>query len=314
MKRARRLRWLTLALVLVVAAGACSSAEPDTNGDPSATTGAPAAAAAPDTYGPFTVAGAVTLSAGDPIGEDLAVAEGSNILGGPFPDGDGGGGFLALGLVLDDPVLVFNDYVGQAQRQGMTESDQGGCLPSATALVCLRRLADPADGETLSIRVERRPAGAAWVSHVALRYQPPGTTEPGEVGTEAAAPPTAPLTPPTLPGTVAPPDDAAWNASVAPFGPALSLVPDSELVGPPGPCGCAATGWSAVLRITGDPEAVLAAYAAQVSSDPITLDAQEVGERRVVTADLGLAAGGFVQLRLVVSGADALLMVAVAIP
>src|SRR4051794_9089135 len=65
-------------------------------------------------FGQFTVLDASSLAPGAPVMEGIKVPAGSDLLGGTFPDVDGKGGFLALGLVTGDPVGVFNDYLEQA--------------------------------------------------------------------------------------------------------------------------------------------------------------------------------------------------------
>ena len=74
------------------------------------------------------------------------------------------------------------------------------------------------------------------------------------------------------------------------LGPAVSLEPGSELVGPAGPCACDGDGWSFVVEVTGVIRDVMAAYGRQVADlgsvpdiadrlvDDVTLLALRVGE------------------------------------
>jgi len=264
--------------------------------------------------GPFSVLVGSTSGPGTVLADGITVAPGSRLLGAPFPDVDGAGGFLALLLITGDPVAVYNAYVDMAQAMGMTVGGPGGCLPGFGTIVCARTLTDPSDGETIVVRVERQPAPPGYVSHAVLRYGAPGTVDPATVGPESPAPPTSVLPPAPLPASVPRPSPSAWNLSVAPEGPGLRELAGSLLVAAPGPCGCAPAGWSAVLRITGSPARLVDGYAAQFGAVRPRLRRSTVGDRRVAVADLGLLSGGFTQFRTVTEAGATYLLVAVARP
>ncbi len=94
------------------------------------------------------------------------------------------------------------------------------------------------------------------------------------------------------------------NAWVAPEGPAVAEAEGTALVAPPGPCACAALGWSAVLRVTGDHAArVLDAYAEELGGRSAAVTRQGAAGRTVRVARLGPVPAGGVELRTV-TGTD----------
>ena len=314
-QRRRAGRRLVLVALLASAVLSCSGKGSDAPTRAATTVAADTAGATHRIgVGPFSVLAGSIAPVGRVLTGGLAVPSGSDLLGSVFPDVDGRGGFLALGLVLGDPATVFNDYLAQAGQLGMSVSDGGICFAAKGAIACARKVTDPSDGEALTVRVERGPAGLGFESHVALRYQAPGSIPLDGIPAPAATPPTDPPPVIALPATVPALSAAALNQWVAPFGPAMAVQAGSQLVGPPGPCGCATKGWSAVLRVTGSPAEVLTAYAATVTHGAVRTTSRTMGGRRVLSADLGLVAGGFVQLRTVTGNGVTYLLIAVATP
>jgi hypothetical protein len=239
----------------------------------------------------------------------MPIAPGSALIGPTFPDaGDHPGGFEALLLVVGNPVAVYNHYLDDAAGLGMRAGTGGGCLYGFGSTTCARRVIDPADGEALSVYVQRRPVEGGWVSHAALHYEPPGTVDPQDAGPVATPTPTS--VPPvlTLPKDI-PAADTAWSTLLAPNGPKLETVDGTELAGPPGLCPCGATGWSAVLRVDGPVDAAIDAYARQLGVQrPKIRRAHGSAGARV--ADLGLVPGGIAQLRTVTDRRGSWLLVA----
>jgi hypothetical protein len=248
---------------------------------------------------PFTVADGTAAGPGTPLGAGLEVPDGSVLLGTSFPDLEGGG-FRALLLVPGDPVAVFNDMRDQAATMGL-EGD-AGCLSAGDRLGCSTRLADPADGETLSVTLTRRVTELGSVSGLGLRYRPPGSAPDVTPGSQGGGP-TTPIPPLALPAPPLPPVDPADVGLLVrpPASPAVSVEPGSELVGAAGPCACDGEGWSFVVEVTGVIHDVVAAYGRQVADLGSVPD---IAERRVgeVTV-LALRVGGGAQ-RAEVIGID----------
>jgi hypothetical protein len=257
-----------------------------------------------------------TAGPGTTLVEGLEVAEGSVLLGPTFPAADRSGrngGFLALALVTGDPVAVFNDYLEQARALGMVPAP-GGCFGNPQRINCVNLLADSRDGESLLVVLTRGPgAGYGPVSHVALRYLPPGTPD-LSTAEPRPVPPTAPLPVVPLPdGPVARPPSTDIAVAVRPAGSEpVPLVDGTELVGPPGPCGCAVDGWSAVLRVTGDPRQAVQDWAAALGNPGATIETTEAGGRKVLQASLGLVPTGGTELRAVTEDGLTHLLIAVA--
>jgi hypothetical protein len=264
-----------------------------------------------DRVGPFEVSIGAATERGD-LTTGLPIAPGSVLIGPTFPDvGDHPGGFEALLLVVGNPVAVYNDYLDDAAGLGMRAGTGGGCLYGFGSTTCARRVIDPADGEALSVYVQRRPVEGGWVSHAALHYEPPGTVAPEDAGTVATPTPTS--VPPvlTLPKQVPRWSDRAWSTLLAPNGPKLETVSGTQVVGPPGVCPCGVSGWSAVLQVADDRpvDAVIDAYARQLGvTQPKIRRGHGAGEPRV--ADLGLVPGGLAQLRAVTDRRGTWLLVA----
>lgn len=198
-------------------------------------------------------------------------------------------------------MAVYNGYVDQAGGLGMTVS-AGGCTGMATAIGCTTSLRDPDDGESLALTLERRRAGPGAVSHVSLWYRPPGSSEPTTVGPPAGSPPTAPVPAVALPARLPPLPTGQLNAWVAPEGPAVAEVPGSVLIAAPGPCACASRGWSAVFRVTGDPDQVLARYVEALGGRSPVVARRRTGRRLVRVARLGMVPVGAAELRTVTTG------------
>jgi hypothetical protein len=207
-------------------------------------------------------------------------------------------------------VAVYNHYLDDAAGLGMRAGTGGGCLYGFGSTTCARRVIDPADGEALSVYVQRRPVeGGGYVSHAALHYEPPGTVRPEDAGPVASPTPTS--VPPVLqlPARVPPVSSTGWSTALAPNGPKLETVEGTKLAGPPGLCPCGASGWSAVLMVDRPVDAVIDAYARQLGVlQPKIRRAHGSGGARV--ADLGLVAGGIAQLRTVTDRRGSWLLVA----
>ncbi len=285
---------LGIAVLAVVAllAGACS----DGDGDEATEPADPAAAATGDRVevttadlGPFTeVEPEDVAGPGTPLGGGLEVPEGALLQGAAFPDLVGGG-FRALLLVTGDPVAVYDALGGQASSLGMQGT--GGCLGAETLVGCQGTFVDAADGESLSVTVNRRiDPLTGVVSGVGLLYRPPGSEEGGSDTTGAVAP-TAPLTPVALPDPVPVPDPLDVALAVrAPGSRMRTVEAGSTLVGLPGPCACDTGGWSMVVRLDGVERDVLHGYMRQFSDlgeppdledrhrDDITLIGVRIGE------------------------------------
>jgi hypothetical protein len=265
-----------------------------------------------DRVGPFKIDGGAATQRGD-LTAGLPIAPGSVLIGPTFPDvGDHPGGFVALLLVVGNPVAVYNHYLDSAAGLGMRAGTGGGCLYGFGSTTCARRVVDPADGEALSVYVQRRPLeGGGYVSHAALHYEPPGSVDPDDAGPVATPTPTSvpPVVP--LPKEVAPWSDSGWSTLLAPNGPKLETVLGTQVVGPPGLCPCGASGWSAVLAVSGarPVDAVIDAYARQLGVlQPKVRRGHGTGDPRV--ADLGLVPGGIAQLRTVTDRRGSWLLVA----
>ncbi len=260
---ARRLRWGAVALALAVLAGcsdgdggASDSTDPVESGlsDRVAVTAADAR--------PFEVDLDDVAGVGTPLGGGLSVPEGALLQGVTIPDLVGGG-YRALLLVTGDPVQVFDAIEAQASSLGMTGS--GACLGNELLVGCSGTYVDGADGETLSVSVNRQVTETGVVSGAGLNYRPPGTHD-GPAPSTPLGPPTAPLAAVALPGSVPPPsDDDVALAVRIPGTPMRALERGSVLVGLPGPCACEGQGWSFVVRLTGLPRDVLNGYARQFS-------------------------------------------------
>lgn len=289
--RRRAGRALALVVASLLVGGACSSGDDGST----TTTEAPLIAAADRTdvstgdLDPFSFNRQGLAGAGTPLGAGLSVPEGSLLLGVPFPDLVGGG-YRALLLVTGEPVEVFNSFDEQGAALGMEL--EGGCRGVEGELECSGRLVDRADGESLSLALDRRADDTGVVSGLGLRYRPPGSEETGGGGPSTAPPPTAPVLDVALPeGPVPQPDDADVAAAVrAPGSPLRSVELGSRLIGMPGPCACEDTGWSFVVEVDGMIRDVMAAYARQFSDlgDPPDI----ADRRRDDVALLGLRVGG----------------------
>ncbi|MBV9951177.1 MAG: hypothetical protein JO291_04460 [Acidimicrobiia bacterium] len=303
---ARRVLALLVAGLLLAA---CSGDGPEAE----RTTTTRAVAEAPSgrgRVGPFTVLDGAATERGD-LMTGIPIAPGSVLIGPTFPDvGDLRGGFEALLLVVGNPVAVYNHYLDYAAGLGMRAGSGGGCLYGFGSTTCARRVIDPADGEALSVYVQRRPVDGGYVSHAALHYEPPGTVDPHDAGPIATPTPTS--VPPVvkLPAQVPAPSADRWSTLLAPNGPELATVEGTQLAGPPGLCPCGPTGWSAVLRVDRPVDAVIAAYARELGvTQPSIRPGRGAGGARV--ADLGLVPGGIVQLRTVTDRRGSWLLVAV---
>jgi hypothetical protein len=302
------------AVALVMAAAifvACSDGGPE-RADPTTSTSAPAGRPEATRAGPFPVVAGATTSRGE-LTDGLPIAEGSVLLGPVFPDlGEEGGGFVALLLVTGDPVAVYNSYVDAAAALGMQAGGSGGCVTGFGSITCARRVVDPADGEALSVLVERRPLGhATYVSHAALHYEPPGTVDPEDAGTVNPSPPTSTPASLDLPAEVAATPDDGWSQALSPGGPTIELPAGAGLAGPPGPCPCGGQGWSAVLRVEGDARAAIDDLAGQLGADAPQVRTGDGGRARV--ADLGLVPGGITQIRAVTDDRGTWLLFAVSL-
>jgi hypothetical protein len=257
---------LAVVVALVLAVAACSS--DDEGGDAAAE---PDVAASSDRspvsaadLGPFDLAPDGMSGPGTPLGAGLEVPEGAVLLGVAFPDLVGSG-FRALLLVTGDPVAVFNAVADQAGGLGMVA--EGGCLGTEGEVACSGRYVDEADGERLRVNLDRTIGPSGVVSGMGLQYEPPGTLDPDDSPGGGFPTPTDPVAPVPLPeGPIAAPDDIDVVVAVRePDGRGRSVEVGSELVGLPGPCACAGTGWSFVVELTGVERDVLAAYARQFS-------------------------------------------------
>jgi hypothetical protein len=302
---ARRVLALLVAGLLLAA---CSGGGPEA--EQTTTTRAVGAAQPVDgRFGPFTVLGGAATERGE-LTTGIPIAPGSVLIGPTFPDvGDHPGGFEALLLVVGNPVAVFNHYLDDAAALGMRAGTGGGCLYGFGSTTCARRVIDPADGEALSVYVQRRPVDGGYVSHAALHYEPPGTVDPQDAGPIATPTPTS--VPPVveLPDRVPPASDADWSTLLAPNGPKLETVEGTQLAGPPGLCPCGASGWSAVLRVDRPVDAVIDAYARQLGVlQPRIRRGHGTDDARI--ADLGLVPGGIAQLRTVTDDRGSWLLVA----
>lgn len=262
---ARRRPLAPVAVAIAVLLGACGWAEDD-----STTTTLPGEDPASHVevteaeLGPFAVATDDLGGPGTPLGAPgLSVPEGTALLGVPFPDLTGGGGFRALLLVTGSPSGAFDALASQAGGLGMARD--GGCLGTEQALVCAGRFVDPADGESLEVEVLQEVAQLGVASGLALRYRPPGSDDVGAPGDQTASA-TAPLPTVALPEPVpVPPDDDVGLALRDLAAPVRHVEEGSELVGLPGPCACGAAGWSFVVRVDGRVRDVIAGYARQFS-------------------------------------------------
>lgn len=300
-------------MVAVLLAAGCGG---DAGTGDAAAGSSPSTAVDVERVGPFEVMAEATAGPGTTLAEGLEVADGSVLLGSTFPAADRSGrngGFEALVLLTGDPVAVFNDYVEQARALGMSPAP-GGCFGNPQRIHCINALADSRDGESLLVVLVRGPgAGYGPVSHVALRYLPPGTPD-LSTAEPRPVPPTTPLPVVSLPaGPVARPPATDIAVAVRPTGSEpVPLVDGTELVGPPGPCGCAAVGWSAVLRVTGDPRQAVEDWAAALGAPGAAIEATAVGGRKVLQASLGLVGAGGTELRAVTEDGVTHLLVAVA--
>ena len=298
----------TATLLTLAACGGASSGSSTTTKPRTASTG-PKVTKATARIGPFEVLEHATAGPGAELTDGLAMPAGTELLGAPFPDVDGKGGFVAVGLVTGDPVAVFNDLLDQAQGLGMSSGAPGGCLGDAASVTCARTLVDGGDGESLEIRVQRGAFGGSFVSSLALRYLPPGSVK-GPVDQPGPTPPTEPLANVVLPPAVTLPSPTGINSGVDPNAAPLVQTPDTALVGPPGPCACApGEGWSAVLHVEGDAAATVKDYAGQFGVTSPKIKQRTIDGALVTTADLGLVPGGFTQLRTVSVGGDRWLMI-----
>ncbi len=303
---------LTVAMLLAVSCGGNAGA-----GDTAAGS-SPSTDVALDRVGPFEVMVDATAGPGTELAEGLEVAEGSVLMGSTFPAADRSGrdgAFLALALVTGDPVAVFNDYLEQARALGMSPAP-GGCYGNPRRIHCMNLLADSRDGESLLVVLARGPgAGYGQVSHVALRYLPPGTPDLSTAGSRPV-PPTAPLPLVPLPdGPIERPPSTDIAVAVRPAGSQpVPLVDGSQLVGPAGPCGCAAVGWSAVVRVTGDARRAVQDWAAALGAPGATIERTVAGGRTVLQASLGLVPAGGTELRAVTEDGVTHLLIAVARP
>ena len=298
----------TLALTLVLVA-ACSDDGPEA-ADPSLP-GTTPTAPTEGRVGPFAVMADSVTRSGE-LMSGIPIASGSVLLGPAFPDRRDEGGFEALLLVTGDPVAVFNDYIDAAAGLGMRAGSGGGCVPGLGTVTCARRVIDPADGEALSVLVERRPLEGGFVSHAALFYEPPGTVDPEDAGEIGPSAPTSLPAAMELPEQVPEPPAEGWNEAIAPGSPPLSLVDGSSLAGPPGPCPCGGRGWSAVVKVDGSPDEAIAAWARELGvDDPEVREGRGEGDVRV--ADLGLVPEGIVQLRTVTDDRGTWLLVKVSL-
>ncbi len=305
-RRARHLRLLTVVAALALVVAACSGGDDEGEGvegaDAALTERTPVTAA---DLGPFALSTEGMAGPGTPLGAGLEVPEGAVLLGVPFPDLVGEG-YRALLLVPGDPVAVFATMSEQAGGLGM--SADGGCLNVFDQLGCAATFTDAADGEALTLRLSRRIGFSGVISGLALRYEPPGSIDPGDAPPDAAPPPTDPVTPFPLPeGPVAPPDPADVVLALRdPASPARAVEAGSTLVGLPGPCPCLDEGWSFVVQVDGVARDVVAAYARQLSDlgeapdisdqlrDDLTLLGVRIGEGdvaevRAVVPDSGPA-------------------------
>jgi hypothetical protein len=301
------LRAIALVLALVLAAS-CSDDGPEAARV--TTSSVPAASNQAETrVGPFEVLAGAATSRGE-LAPDLPIAPGSVLLGPVFPDASHPDGFVALLLVTSNPIAVYNHYMDEAASLGMRAGMGGGCIYGFGSITCARRVVDPADGEALSVLVERRPVAGGFVSHAALRYEPPGTVDPEDAPPDVPTPPTS--TPPVLrlPTHVPAAADDAWSRLLSPGGPALSLADGTALAGPPGPCPCGTRGWSAVMKVDGSPDEAIEAYARQLGVERPNI---RRGPGDVRVADLGLVPGGITQLRTASDARGTWLMFAVSL-
>ena len=193
-------------------------------------------------------------------------------------------------LILDgDPAEIVDVYLAQAGAAGL---DDGDPRPAACDWIADRQVSctsgvartpDAADPRSLEIRAVRGEVSGEPVSHLRLRYSTredvwgglPSVSEEvtpssGGAGGEGVAPPEPPGDWPALP-EAGDPFDRAWGGLGV-----LDVVPGSVLVAQPGyGLGCDSTDWSAILRVDGDPEAILQQYVDQYLSVEPALTMQE---------------------------------------
>lgn len=257
---------LAVAVAVVLVTAACSSDD-----DPGAGPTEPAAVAGDDRVpvsaaelGPFDLGTEGMAGPGTPLGAGMQVPKGAVLLGVPFPDLEGSG-FRALMLVTGDPVAVFNAVADQAGGLGMVA--KGGCLGAEEEVTCSGRYVDDADGERLRVTLHRTVGTSGVVSGLGLRYEPPGTEEADGTVDPGVPTPTDPVAPVALPeGPIEAPEDVDVVAAVRDSdGRGRAVEVGSELVGMPGPCACAGSGWSFVVELTGVNRDVISAYARQFS-------------------------------------------------
>lgn len=260
----------------------------------------PAAAAR---YGPIPVDGESLHPAGTQLGDGFTVADGTALVGGVFPTPTirfvdrtsvVDRGWRAVLLVAGEPREVMKRYRKQAAAVGMelhsraTLCGFGPSDPRIYECFATGVLAAPGDPRAISFLLMRGQSDFGPVSHLNIVYSDPDvpTRPPYDVALETTLTPNAPPGPaapavPTIWAPIAGPgrllfsDLAASNAVVAP----VRVTRGSTAAVPVGPAASGLYGpvssalfansydWMAVLRVTGDPQAVVRAYRRELRSN-----------------------------------------------
>lgn len=241
------------------------------------------------------------MAPGTEILAGLRVEPGSYLLGEAFPDttdtshpsqGRVNRGasqpWTALVAVDGDPGLVFDRYIDQFRRLGIVlrpTVTEGSCSsgPPGPARCALSKVHDGSDFRNGLIMWPIPRDGSTSdraVITVTLTPQDSNESRPADLVS-----PSLPLDKSTIPPPENPPPPPAPQPPGMPIAPDFSVarrsvvVPGSSLVASATPS--SAAGWKAVLRITGDPERVGAALAAN-PYQPILRSQQDLRGRKVL--------------------------------
>lgn len=204
---------------------------------------------------------------GSELGDELVVPDGASLVGTRFP-GQEEGGWSALLLVEEDPFEVMADLIHQADTSGLTvgASDTRGLactVHAGTILECNVYARGEEPARTYSLELRWGNDHGASYSHVLVRrdgrtygYEMPAIRD---FGTDLPTTPRLELPPPPTGLADWEPPDVGAEVALTPswFEPTVvRREPGSFVVSPTGPASCGTGGYTAVLELDEETEAL----------------------------------------------------------
>jgi hypothetical protein len=202
---------------------------------------------------------------GTQLGDDLVVPDGTSLIGTRFP-GHEDGAWSAVLLIEDDPFDVVRSLVEQSEAAGLdigANHFQGNaCMVfDGTLLECglVAAGADPERSYSFSLRWGRE-QGATYRHLLVSRNPSMHGTGPTITAVETDLPPA-----PESVDAWEPPDVGEPLAEPPKWFDERVVVREegTTMLAPAGPAWCVTGGYNAVLRVEGEPDEVVAGYAAQ---------------------------------------------------